>query len=150
MNDKRFLDLSKTYDSYRNPYPVAPLRVNRDQFEEIVRRASEQEGGELLKKHSIDELLGDCFVVYAKCDERLENIELWFRVEEQGVDVQIPLDNEEVLSLKDALKGAGREDLEKVREPIAASNDEDNTKKDKEKEEKARHRNRSRDYDYER
>lgn len=143
--EKQFLDLSKSYNSYRNPCPVATLYVKRDAFEEIVHRASEQAGGETLKDHSIDELLGDVWLVYAKCDERLENIELWFKVEEQGVDVQIPLDDEEIGLLREALKGAGRED--NVRERLPERHTRDDEKKIEAENLKKQRKNR---YDFER
>lgn len=111
MNDKTFLDLSHSCERYRDETPNVPLRVKRDAFEEIVRRASEQKGGEVLNECTIEELLGDtCGVLAVRDPKTHEFLELRFMVQEQNVNVVIPLDEEETKRLKSALLGSEREE----------------------------------------
>lgn len=117
VDTSRFIDLSHSWERYTDPgTPTLSLTVNRDAFEEIVRRASEQDGGEVLKECSIDELLGDTFGVLAIRDpETFKFIELRFVVQEQSVDVAIPLNEEETKRLIYALGGSEREEKQKER-----------------------------------
>ena len=107
------IDFKNSYDRYFIGN-IAPLKVSREAFDEIVERAREQAGGSLVGC-STEELWNNGAGVYVKGTADFSTIDCRFASTFPKVDVSIPLNEEEQESLKIALKGNEKEGREKVR-----------------------------------